>query len=279
MKILIPIDGSERSKLAAFFGTSNPALFGRDPEVHIFYAQEPASDRIRFATNPETLEQFYQDEAKSVFDAIVDRCGTLPKNVTLDYGVGSPAETIVAVADSIKADFVVMGTHGKGILDTLILGSVSNDVVAHSHRPILLIRERMPTSSPMKRIAVCVDESDQSKRVLAFFKKHPDVFEKGGSFTLVHVQKSVEDEKAAGFADAGTVANELEATLKDAGMNVCRKTFYGSVGVAIAEYAEEENFDMIVMGCHGYGTVSATLLGSVTMAVASESDVPLLVIR
>ena len=37
--------------------------------------------------------------------------------------------------------------------------------------------------------------------------------------------------------------------------------------------------DMIVMGSHGYSSVSATLLGSVTMTVASECDVPLLIVR
>ena len=62
MKILIPIDASERSKNAAFWATGNPALFGKDPEIHIFYAQEPASDRIRFATDPETLDEFYREE-------------------------------------------------------------------------------------------------------------------------------------------------------------------------------------------------------------------------
>ena len=55
MKILIPIDASECSKNAAFWATDKPALFGKDPEIHIFYAQEPASDRIRFATDPDTL--------------------------------------------------------------------------------------------------------------------------------------------------------------------------------------------------------------------------------
>lgn len=51
------------------------------------------------------------------------------------------------------------------------------------------------------------------------------------------------------------------------------------MGDVIAEHAEEENYDMIVMGSHGYSSVSATLLGSVTMTVASECDVPLLIIR
>ena len=66
------------------------SLLARIPSIHIFYAQEPASDRIRFATDPDTLDEFYREEAKTVFDSIIDRCGTLPASVTLDYGVGSP---------------------------------------------------------------------------------------------------------------------------------------------------------------------------------------------
>lgn len=279
MKFLIPIDASETSRNAAFFATGKPALFGKDPEIHIFYAQEPASDRIRFATDPETLDAFYREEAKSVFDAIIDRCGTLPANVTLDYGVGSPVQTIVAAADKIEADMVVMGTHGKGPIDSLIFGSVSNDVISHSHRPILLIRERLPSTEPLKRVAICLDESDQSLRVQGFFTEHADLFEQGTSFTLIHVQKSQEHEDASGFAETGTIAGEIEAILTRRGMNVATKTLYGAVGEVIAEYAEDENFDMIVMGSHGYGSVSATLLGSVTMTVASECEVPLLIVR
>ena len=166
---------------------------------------------------------------------------------------------------------VVKRKHGKGPLDSLLFGSVSNDVVAHSHRPILLIRERMPTSESLKRIAICLDESDQSLRVQGFFTEHVDLFEQGTSFTLIHVQKSAEDEQANGFAETGTIANEVESILTRAGMNVSTKTLYGAVGDVIAEHA--------VMGSHGYSSVSATLLGSVTMTVASECDVPLLIVR
>ncbi len=44
----------------------------------------------------------------------------------------------------------------------------------------------------------------------------------------------------------------------------------GDVGDVIAEHAEEENYDMIVMGSPLAGTCPATLLGSVTMTAASE---------
>ncbi|MFR2198875.1 MAG: universal stress protein [Sutterella wadsworthensis] len=137
----------------------------------------------------------------------------------------------------------------------------------------------MPTSESLKRIAICLDESDQSLRVQGFFTEHVDLFEQGTSFTLIHVQKSAEDEQANGFAETGTIANEVESILTRAGMNVSTKTLYGDVGDVIAEHAEEENYDMIVMGSHGYSSVSATLLGSVTMTVASECEVPLLIVR
>ena len=186
----------------------------------------------------------------------------------------------LTVVEPVTLPFNVPDTveawHIKG---ALFFGSVSNDVVAHSHRPILLIRERMPTSESLKRIAICLDESDQSLRVQGFFTEHVDLFEQGTSFTLIHVQKSAEDEQANGFAETGTIANEVESILTRAGMNVSTKTLYGDVGDVIAEHAEEENYDMIVMGSHGYSSVSATLLGSVTMTVASECDVPLLIVR
>ena len=89
---------------------------------------------------------------------------------------------------------------------------------------------------------------DQSLRVQGFFTEHVDLFEQGTSFTLIHVQKSAEDEQANGFAETGTIANEVEAILTRAGMNVSTKTLYGDVGDVIAEHAEEENYDMIVMG-------------------------------
>ena len=82
-----------------------------------------------------------------------------------------------------------------------------------------------------------------------------------------------------GFAEPGTIANEVESILTRAGMNVTTKTLYGDVGDVIAEHAEEENYDMIVMGSHGCSSVSDTLLGSVTMTVASDCDVPLLIVR
>ena len=62
-------------------------------------------------------------------------------------------------------------------------------------------------------------------------------------------------------------------------MNVSTKTLYGDVGDVIAEHAEEEKYDMIVMGSHGYGRFKAAVMGSTATRIAATGDVPLLIIR
>jgi nucleotide-binding universal stress UspA family protein len=51
----------------------------------------------------------------------------------------SIAADILAVADEIDADVVVLGTRGRGAVRSLMLGSVSNAVLHHADRPVLVI--------------------------------------------------------------------------------------------------------------------------------------------
>ena len=53
----------------------------------------------------------------------------------------------------------------------------------------------------------------------------------------------------------------------------------GEPGPTIADYANNEPLDLLIMGSHGYGNFRAAVLGSVAMRIASQSSVPLLIIR
>jgi nucleotide-binding universal stress UspA family protein len=48
-------------------------------------------------------------------------------------------DTILAVADEIDAQVIVLGTRGLTGLKSLMLGSVSNAVVQHSDRPVIVV--------------------------------------------------------------------------------------------------------------------------------------------
>jgi universal stress protein A len=54
--------------------------------------------------------------------------------------VGTPANEIVALAEQEKADLIVMGSHGRGGLARLILGSVAEVVVRKASCPVLIVK-------------------------------------------------------------------------------------------------------------------------------------------
>jgi nucleotide-binding universal stress UspA family protein len=55
--------------------------------------------------------------------------------------VGDPADEIVAYADSLGVDLIVIGSRGLGAFGRMILGSVSRGVLRESRRPVLVFRE------------------------------------------------------------------------------------------------------------------------------------------
>ncbi len=62
-----------------------------------------------------------------------------------DYEIldGPPAQAITAVADTHDADFIVVGSRGRGAVKGALFGSVSKALVTHSHRPVLVVTEPM----------------------------------------------------------------------------------------------------------------------------------------
>lgn len=53
---------------------------------------------------------------------------------------GKPADVVIRFADDIGADLIVMSTHGRQGLTRLVLGSVAEEVVRESNRPVLTVR-------------------------------------------------------------------------------------------------------------------------------------------
>jgi len=67
------------------------------------------------------------DELGFTVEPRIERCGA------------AVWQTILEVADQIDADLIVSGTHGTTAVQSSILGSVSNGVVHHSRRPVLIV--------------------------------------------------------------------------------------------------------------------------------------------
>ncbi len=59
--------------------------------------------------------------------------------------IGPTVETILATADEVDADTIVIGRHRHGRLHDLLLGNTANEVVRSSTRPVLLVPPRADT--------------------------------------------------------------------------------------------------------------------------------------
>ncbi|MDQ1380974.1 MAG: hypothetical protein QOJ71_1693, partial [Actinomycetota bacterium] len=64
--------------------------------------------------------------------------------------VGDVSGTICKVAADLNVDVIVVGSHGRGALERLLLGSVSDQVVRHAPCPVLVIRPTPEKKDPKK---------------------------------------------------------------------------------------------------------------------------------
>lgn len=139
-KILIATDGSESAHEALDFGLELAEEQGATPfVVHVAPAVE-VLPYTSFGTPAPTVPHHVDEQDRAPLSEAVElaaRRGIQPKTELL---VGNPADEIVAFADTIDADLIVVGSRGHGAIASMLLGSVSRGVLHESRRPVLVVR-------------------------------------------------------------------------------------------------------------------------------------------
>jgi universal stress protein A len=60
-------------------------------------------------------------------------------SVTCEAWIGRAPETIIQAAIDTNADLIVMGTHGRGVMGHLLIGSVADRVIRHAPCPVVTV--------------------------------------------------------------------------------------------------------------------------------------------
>jgi nucleotide-binding universal stress UspA family protein len=137
-KLLVAVDLSEPSKqvietavrLATALGGSVELVHVREPFVYAMAGQYgPSSEQ------EQALVAWIDRALAEAGDRLNQ--ARVPCVTTSLYG--SPAREIVAHADKIGADLIVVGTHGRGGLTHAVLGSVAERIVQKAKRPVLTV--------------------------------------------------------------------------------------------------------------------------------------------
>ena len=139
MRIVVAVDGSKVADRAVRYAAKLSAALKKAPEILVVNADEP----LRGVAGELTVDSIARYHAENGRFAL-KKARSILKQAGLDYQehllVGDPAETILKLAKSSKCDLIVMGSHGRSALKSLLLGSVTSKVLAHCQTPLTIVR-------------------------------------------------------------------------------------------------------------------------------------------
>jgi nucleotide-binding universal stress UspA family protein len=133
-QILVPIDFGEASEVALGYGRALARTFGAS--LHVLHVMENPFLRPT-AIHPSVLTAAAVTHlGKRLTD---DDRAALHATAVLERS-DNPAEEIVRYARTHAIDLIVMGTHGRGAMAQLLVGSVAEKVVRTAPCPVLTVR-------------------------------------------------------------------------------------------------------------------------------------------
>lgn len=139
--ILVPTDFSEPADAALAYAKSMADQFGG--RVHLLHVV--ATPQIGWAADGSTISwpdflSGLETDARARLDRLVPSVGEpLADRFMVATAVGVPVEQILQYATVNHIDLIVMGTHGRGLVGHMFLGSVAERVVRRASMPVLTV--------------------------------------------------------------------------------------------------------------------------------------------
>jgi len=207
--------------------------------------------------------------------------------ITSEGTYGSPAWEILAKADEMNADLIVVGSHGRSAVGRLLLGSISQKVLTEAACSVRVARGRIDIDPEPARIVIGFDGSRGANAAVdaVIARKWPD----GTEVRLVGVTDVPLDVDMAMMpvidpSENGAwlleIANEPLNALRKAGLDVEFCSEIGNPKNVLVDLAEEWHATSIFIGANRWGSrIERFLLGSVASAVASRAHCSVEVVR
>ena len=136
-RILVPYDFSETSAAAVRYGIALARNFG----ARLYFLHVGDRAQTQFETEfPIGLEDAVEDAVRERLLRIVTPQEKAELSPEFAVRPGAPAAEVVRYAKETDIDLIVMGTHGRGAVAHLLMGSVAERVVRTAPCPVLTVR-------------------------------------------------------------------------------------------------------------------------------------------
>jgi nucleotide-binding universal stress UspA family protein len=180
---------------------------------------------------------------------------------------GLPATSISGVADAEGADFIALGTHGRGGLQRLLIGSVAEAVIREARVPVLTVRS---TELPhdVRRVLCPVNASEPAAAAVSHASNIAGALD--AELTLLHVSTGAEEKDF-----------DAEALVPERGprTTVLRRAVADDDPASeILRIADNGEYDLIVVGAEHKLVRDVTLFGTTTASVTRHARTPVLTV-
>jgi nucleotide-binding universal stress UspA family protein len=299
-RILCPVDLSDCSRGALAHAVAVGRWYGaRVTALYVLHMETPIeTGAIGLGAGvhaPLTLASVPREAAERQLQAFVAASpGAAGVELAVTDSV-SVRDAILKQAEELRADLIVLGSHGFTGLTRLVLGSTAEAVLRHTSVPVLIVpmgAAVLPaTGTPFRRIVCAVDfeaESYLAVRHALNFAQESDA-----QLTFLHVLQLPPSRIVPGVESVINVEAErqtltqkarkrLEALVPEPARAFCTvraEVTEGKPSAEILRAATASEADLIIMGVRGRDAVDVALFGSQTRAVLHGAPCPVLTVR
>lgn len=198
---------------------------------------------------------------------------------------------ILAQANRLDADLIVIGTHGRSGFDRLLLGSVTEKVLRTARQPVMTVGPAAGTATAGFKHIVCgTDFSDCSLAALRYAMTLAR--DAAARLTVVHAiewapvgydplggSTDLEGFRAAAEQSARDRLQNVVASVGAHDVEIEQRVRTGRAHHVILELAAAQAADLIVLGIHGANPVVRMLFGSTAVHVVRRASCPVLTVR
>lgn len=291
-RILIPLDGSERSETVLPFALTVAVRCGYEPvllsvwETHHQSLAEAGTDAVA------RMNERGRDYLRTYLHTVIPACERLDLPVEAEVRSGHPAVEIIAATQDLDAAMVAMSTHGQRAVPGEARGGIADKVLRGCALPILAVGPEVapPTADapvPLRRILVPLDGSSEAEQALPVALDlakglHSEVH-------LVRVATPVTGSYGPGISEgligemneerrheAKAYLESVRAAHKD--RVISAQTLLGFPVAALRGLIDESDIDLVVMTSHSRYATGLWTLGRVADSLL-DGPVPVVLVR
>ena len=294
MRVIVAYDGSAAATDAV--ALVDAIAWPTDSVIRVVNVFEPIMTPISGswdggASLASEFDESMSAYAKDAMHEVLERLRSSERSVESKALHGRPADAIIDDARDFRADLVVVGSRGHGTIASLLLGSVSSEVVDHAPCPVLVAR-----TTGLTRVVFATDGSHSAQGAELILSDWP-IFE-GLPIRVVSVADmvrpwttgiaptmygqvldAIDAELRESKIEHEGIAADTATRLRDGGRVADAEVRAGDAAEEIIAVVEQQRADLAVLGSRGRTGLTRLLLGSVARNVLSGSTASVLIVR